>query len=164
MSSFEVPTTWFHGSESMFDAFDFRLIGGSTGVRSPGFWFSDSHHAAGYFGPCRATCALELSNPLVVTPEDREQADEQIQGNWCRSPSAWAKHAASRGHDAVILVDVCDGDVYSTVVCVFDPERVTIHKWEEPEPDPLDEPEKVEVSEVRPPQEDVASPQMRFKF
>lgn len=165
MSSFDIPSTWFHGSESVFDQFDPHLIGGATGVRSPGFWFSDSHHASGFFGPCRATCALVLVNPLVVTSEDREQAHAQREGGGCRSPSAWAKHAAARGHDAVILVDVCDGDAYSTVVCVFDPKQVTIHKWEEPEPDPSDEPEVVQAPDTPVvPQEDVASPQMRFKF
>ena len=119
------PDVWFHGSECVFERFDPRRIGGATGVKSPGFWCSSDAHAAGYFGPCLATCALGLEPEavLVVTEEDRKERGRQ-------SPSYWAREARETGYHAVVLTDVCDGDSFSAfVVCVFDPSHVTIRSW-----------------------------------
>lgn len=134
-----LPAVWFHGSEFVFDSFEPRRIAGATGVKSPGFWFSDDRHAAGYFGPCQASCELVLENALVVTSEERNAGVR-------RGPSQWAYEAANRGYDAVILPDICDGDTFSRVVCVFNPELVKVLKWDnahlavDPYPLPGDEP------------------------
>lgn len=112
---------WHHGSEGHFNSFNLALLGSQQGRGSPGFWFSNSEHAAGYYGPNVAECDLAIKNPLVVSPE---MFEETRQG-----PSHWARQAKETGHDAVVIEDVCDGDVYSTVTCVFDLEKISVRSW-----------------------------------
>ena len=112
---------WFHGTEAHFDDFDHGMLGSQQGRGSPGFWLSNSEHAAGYYGPNVVECELDIRNPLRLTLEEYEQVR--------RSPSGWARLAQANGHDAVILEDVCDGDVPSTVTCVFSHESISVCGW-----------------------------------
>ena len=117
-----INTPWFHGSEEHFGSFEPSYMGSQQGKGSPGFWFSNSKHAAGYYGPNIVECDLELNNPLVVS---QEMFIEKKVG-----PTHWARFAKGFGHDAVIIEDVCDGDVYSTVACVFSIENISNLKWQ----------------------------------
>jgi hypothetical protein len=114
-------TRWFHGTEDHFEAFDPDLLNSQQGRGSPGFWFSNQEHAAGYYGANVVECELAIRNPLRVSSEEYYQAR--------RGPSSWARLAQASGYDAVILEDVCDGDVPSTVTCVFSHERISVCGW-----------------------------------
>lgn len=112
---------WFHGSEAHFEAFDETFVGSQQGRGSPGFWFSNSERAAGYYGPNVVQCALTLSHPLVVSEAMQEEKQ--------KAPKYWANLARQLGHDAVIIEDICDGDIPSTVVCVFSSNQIENLRW-----------------------------------
>lgn len=64
-----METPWFHGTEEHFAQFDASHLGSRQGKGSPGFWFSASETAAGYYGPNVVQCTLKLDHALVVSEE-----------------------------------------------------------------------------------------------
>ncbi len=114
------PLVLFHGTESDFEQFDPRTIGRMTGTqRSGAFWFSNKKAAADWFGDGEKPpmeVYVRMENPLVVT---RAQFEDDMSG-----PSSWAMEARNEGHDGLIIEDIQDGGVRSTVYAVFDPKAI----------------------------------------
>ena len=129
---FAIPQLWFHSTEKDPEkiAANLTLAVDPTGVVKPGIceiWFSDCWHASRYYGPNTVRAILSLKNPLLVTNEMFREAR-------IGPSSGWAKRAREAGHDSVIIHDIMDGDAYSTVCAIFDPNLAEANahsKWNE---------------------------------
>jgi len=130
--SFEVPSVWYHSTEADPDevARDFANNNiDPTGAVKPGeeqYWFSDSWDASRYYGENSVEAKLHFSNPLLVTSEEFSATR--------RGPTWWARKARAEGHDAVVIHDIMDGDMFSTVCAVFDPRIIEARpysRWNE---------------------------------
>ena len=102
----------YRGDDSKFKHFDVSYIGKSTGVDTIGFWFTNNESAAEFFGQYTRKFTIIINNPYIVT-------SEMFINNSPKGPTYWAKKAKNSNHDGVIIQDIVDGNVESTVYCVF---------------------------------------------
>ena len=91
----------YRGDDSKFKHFDVSYIGKSTGVDT-----------AEFFGQYTRKFTIIINNPYIVT-------SEMFINNSPKGPTYWAKKAKNSNHDGVIIQDIVDGNVESTVYCVF---------------------------------------------
>jgi hypothetical protein len=117
------PKVVYHGTEKKFKRFNPRMVGTNLGTQA-GFWFTDSPDAAEYYSngvqPVMKIF-LKITNPLVVSEEMYAKKAAEFWG-----PSRWAKLAFSNGHDGVIIQNVVDGDMRSTVYSVQSAEQIKV--------------------------------------
>lgn len=119
---FVMPMVWYHSTEA--DPVDVARDFASNNIDPTGaapegqFWFSDDWEASRYYGHNTVQAKLHFKNPLIVTKEMWERPEHK------GGPTKWAKFAQNSGHDAVIIPDIMDGDMFSTVCCVFDPKLI----------------------------------------
>ncbi len=112
----------FHGTEKQFDEFSPSTIGKMTGANTSGFWFSDNKEASDFYhsgeelGGRTISAYLRIQNPLMVS-------DEKF-ASTSHGPPFWLREAISKGHDGVILEDIVDGDMESTVYAVPGPSQI----------------------------------------
>jgi len=112
-----IPTVWYHSTEEdpVETARDMRAhnVDPTGAVKGEEYWFSDDWDASRYYGPNTIVATLNFKNPLVVTSDEFKEKG--------RGPSSyWAKKAREEGYDAVVIHDIVDGDMFSTVCAVFD--------------------------------------------
>ena len=131
--SFEVPLVWYHSTEAdpVKVARDFANNNidptGSVKRGEEQYWFSDSWDASRYYGENTVVARLHFRNPLLVSYDD-------FVNNKPHGPTWWARKARAEGHDAVVIHDICDGDMFSTVCAVFDPRIIEARpysRWNE---------------------------------
>lgn len=109
-ASYEV----YRGDDEKFNTFDFSKIGsGVGGPNNIGFWFTNNPEAAEFYGEHVRKFFIYLSNPLIVS-------SDMFAKHYPNGPTYWAKIAYQEGYDGVIINDIVDGDIESTVFCVFD--------------------------------------------
>ncbi len=117
---FVMPTLWYHGTEAdpheTAADFENNNLDPTGAAPSWQYWFSDDFDAVGYYGPNSVEAHLHISNPLIVTVA--MQKAERI------GTVSWANRAHQEGHDAVVILDIMDGDTISTVCAVFDPDQI----------------------------------------
>lgn len=108
----------YRGDDVPFDKFNFLKIGsGIGGSDNVGFWFTNNQDAAEFYGEHVRKFSIHLSNPMVVS-------SDMFVKHYPNGPTYWAKLAFQNGHDGVIIKDIVDGDVESTVFCVFDDSQI----------------------------------------
>jgi hypothetical protein len=116
-----LPTIWYHSTEddAVEVARDFRNhnIDPTGVVKGEEYWFSDDWDASRYYGPNTVVARLNFKNPLIVTSDEFRESRG--------GPSSyWAKKARNEGYDAVVIQDIMDGDMFSTVCAVFSVELI----------------------------------------
>lgn len=110
----------YHGTEKEFSDFSAASVGQMTGCDTFGFWFSDKFEAAEYYhsgeelGGRVISAYLRMDKPLDVTAEE-------FAAGYPDGPPKWLQKAAKCGHDGVVIHDIQDGDMVSTVYAVSEP-------------------------------------------
>lgn len=119
--SHTIPTVWFHSTEedATLVAKDFRNhnIDPTGAVKDVEYWFSDDWEASRFYGPNTVVAKLSLKKPLLVS-------SEEFRNSRGGPSSYWAKKARSEGYDSVIIFDIMDGDMFSTVCAVFSDKQI----------------------------------------
>jgi hypothetical protein len=129
--AFSIPKVWYHSTELDPEvvAADFKNnnVDPTGAVKDEQYWFSDSWEASRYYGENTVVATLSFHNPLLVTSE--EYAAKKPHG-----PTSHAAMAKRMGYDAVVIHDICDGDMFSTVCAVFNPSLIharAYSRWNE---------------------------------
>lgn len=113
-----IPTVWYHSTEA--DPVETARDMANNNIDPTGavkkgeeeYWFSDDWAASRYYGENTIVARLKMRNPLVVSSEEFAESRG--------GPSSyWAKKAKREGYDAVVIHDIMDGDMFSTVCAVF---------------------------------------------
>jgi len=115
--------TAYHGTEKIFDIFDYRFVGTASGVKSSYFFFTSEIENALTFGDIVLKCNLIIDRPYIVK--------DGLQG---KSPRMWADEISimnfenDTDYDGVILLNVIDsyGFVTSDIYVPFDLDNIEI--------------------------------------
>lgn len=123
--TFDIPTLWYHSTEldpyTVATDFAHNNMNPVGGTLEHEYWFSDDWEASRYYGQNTVIATLDIRNPLLVSSEEYTENARKFS----RGPSSyWAKKAKEEGYDAVIIHDICDGDMFSTVCAVFSPTQI----------------------------------------
>lgn len=125
-----IPTLWYHSTaadlQTVADDFENNNLDPTGAAPSWQYWFSDSWEASRYYGPNAVEAKLLFNNPLLVTEEMRE---ERKASGASIGTVGWANEAYRDGYDAVIIFDIMDGDMFSTVCAVFDEGDIRAHAY-----------------------------------
>lgn len=120
-----IPQTWYHSTERdpVVVARDFanNNVDPTGAVKDEQYWFSDDWEASRYYGENTVVATLHFSNPLVLSAEEyraRHSGPSRL--------ATWAKH---HGHDAIVIRDIMDGDMFSTVCAVFSADQINARPY-----------------------------------
>ncbi|MBW7940540.1 MAG: hypothetical protein H3C63_17545, partial [Candidatus Omnitrophica bacterium] len=110
----------YHGAEVDIDAFDPTFIGSQQGGKGPSgaFWFTTDPVGVESYGHIVHQVELNLSNPMVVTRQDRDNSDYGL--------SDFVAIARERGHDGVVFTDIYDGGATGDTFAVFNPDAIRV--------------------------------------